>query len=55
MQAQKKETAKLKEELIQARLRHDVALKEALKAGKAEVEEAKVALTELHKKEVKEV
>jgi Fe-S cluster assembly scaffold protein SufB len=55
MHAQKKETAKLKEELIQAGLRHDNALKESIKAGKAEVEESKSALIELHEKEVREV
>ncbi|KAK1667036.1 hypothetical protein QYE76_055195 [Lolium multiflorum] len=41
LQAQKNETAKLKEELIQAGLWHDIALKEAVKAGKVEVEEVK--------------
>ncbi|KAM0907458.1 hypothetical protein ACQ4PT_016110 [Festuca glaucescens] len=41
LQAQKDETAKLKEELIQAGLRHAGALKEAVAAGEAKVEEAK--------------
>ncbi|KAM0848037.1 hypothetical protein ACQ4PT_054640 [Festuca glaucescens] len=41
LQAQKNETAKLKEELIQAGLRHAGALKEAIAAGEAKVEEAK--------------
>jgi hypothetical protein len=49
------ETARLKEELIQAGLRHDSALKEAIKDGKAEVEESKAALIELHEQEVKEL
>ncbi len=52
LQAQKNETTKLKEELIQAGLRHETALKEAIKTGKAEVEEAKLALIELQKNEV---
>jgi hypothetical protein len=55
LQAQKNETARLKEKLIQLGLRHDSALKEAIKAGKAKVEEAKTALIELHEQEVKEV
>ncbi|KAM0921736.1 hypothetical protein ACQ4PT_006674 [Festuca glaucescens] len=41
LQAQKNETAKLKEELIQAGLRHAGALNEAVAAGEAKVEEAK--------------
>ena len=38
--------------MIQAGLRHETALKEAIKTGKAEVEEAKLALIELQKSEV---
>ena len=44
LQAKRNETARLKEDLIQAGLRHDTTLKEAIKAGKAEVEEAKEQL-----------
>jgi hypothetical protein len=55
LQAQKNETARLKKELIQLGLQHDNALKEAVKAGKAELEVAKTALIELHEQEVKEV
>ncbi|KAK1613213.1 hypothetical protein QYE76_036886 [Lolium multiflorum] len=54
LQAQKNETTRLKEELIQLGLHHDSALKEAVHAGKAEVEEAKAALVELHKQEVQD-
>ncbi|KAM0889398.1 hypothetical protein ACQ4PT_027716 [Festuca glaucescens] len=46
LQAQKDETAKLKEELIQAGLRHAGALKEAIAAGEAKVEEAKKQLAD---------
>ncbi|KAM0872708.1 hypothetical protein ACQ4PT_038528 [Festuca glaucescens] len=46
LQAQKDETAKLKEELIQAGLRHAGALKEAIAAGEAKVEEAKKQLVD---------
>ncbi|KAM0874320.1 hypothetical protein ACQ4PT_037516 [Festuca glaucescens] len=53
--AQKDETARLKEELIQLRLRHDTELKEAVKAGKTELEHAKNELIELHAREIKEV
>jgi hypothetical protein len=52
LRAQKNESAKLKEELIQAGLRHETTLKEAIKAGKAEVEESKAALIELHEGEI---
>jgi hypothetical protein len=55
LQAQKNETARLKKELIQLGLQHDNALKEAVKAGKAELEVSKTALIELHEHEVKEV
>jgi hypothetical protein len=53
--AQKDESARLKEELIQLRLRHDTELKEDVKDGKAKVEEAKDVLVELHAQEIKEV
>ncbi|KAM0888481.1 hypothetical protein ACQ4PT_028309 [Festuca glaucescens] len=46
LQAQKNETANLKEELIQAGLRHAGALKEAIAAGEAKVEEAKKKLAD---------
>ena len=46
LQAQKNESAKLKEELIQAGLRHAGALKEAVAAGEAKVEEAKKQLAD---------
>jgi hypothetical protein len=36
-------------------LRHDTELKEAVKAGKAEMEHAKTTLGELHAQEIKEV
>jgi hypothetical protein len=52
LQAQKNETAMLKEELIQLGLRHDSTLKEAIKAGKTEVKESKAALIELHEGEI---
>ncbi|KAM0833016.1 hypothetical protein ACQ4PT_064513 [Festuca glaucescens] len=46
LQAQKNETAKLKEELVQVGLRHAGALKEAIAAGEAKVEEAKKQLAD---------
>jgi hypothetical protein len=55
LRAQKDETARLKEELIQLRMRHDTELKEAVKAGKDELEHAKTELGELHAWEIKEV
>jgi hypothetical protein len=44
LQAQRAETANLKEQLLQAGLHHAGALKDAIPAGKAEVEEAKEQL-----------
>ncbi|KAM0876765.1 hypothetical protein ACQ4PT_035949 [Festuca glaucescens] len=46
LQAQKNEIARLKEELIQTGLQHAGALKEAIAAGEAKVEEAKKQLAD---------
>jgi DNA-directed RNA polymerase beta' subunit len=48
LQAQRNETANLKEQLVQAGLQHAGALKEAIAAGEAKVEEAKKQLAEAH-------
>jgi ABC-type transporter Mla subunit MlaD len=50
LQAQRTETAKLKEQLLQAGLQHARALKEAITAGEAKVEEAKKQLAEAQDK-----
>ena len=46
LQDQRKETANLKEQLVQAGLQHAGALKEAIAAGEAKVEEAKKQLAD---------
>ncbi|KAM0846564.1 hypothetical protein ACQ4PT_055585 [Festuca glaucescens] len=46
LQAQRNETAKLKEQLVEARLQHAGALKEAIAAGEAKVEEARKQFAE---------
>jgi hypothetical protein len=55
LRTQREETARLKEELIQLKLRHDTELKQAVETGKAELEHAKKELAELHSREIKEV
>jgi hypothetical protein len=55
LQKQKEETTRLKEELIQLKLRHDTELKQAIEFGKAELDHAKKELGELHIREMKEV
>jgi hypothetical protein len=47
LKAQRDETAKLKDQLIQAGLEHAKALNEAISAGNAQVEEAKKQFTEV--------
>jgi hypothetical protein len=52
---QKDETAHLKDELIQLKLRHATELKQVVEAGKAELDHAKKELEELHIREIKKV
>ena len=55
LQKQREETARLKEELIQLKLQHTTELKQAVDAGKSELDHARKELEELHAREIKEV
>jgi hypothetical protein len=55
LQKQREETARLKVELIQLTLQHNTDLKQAVEAGKDELDYARKELTELHAREIKEV
>jgi F0F1-type ATP synthase membrane subunit b/b' len=54
-QKQREETARLKEELIQLKLKHNAKLKQAAESGKSELDHARKELEELHVREVKEI